>query len=75
MSDCSQDCTDRFDRIDKSLEDLHNKLFVGNGQPPITVQIDRLNMFKKLACYFGSILIVAVVGIIARMIVIHLQGH
>ncbi len=65
-------CKDEFAEIKGLLTKLHDKLFVGNGQPPITVQIDRLNTFKKVAIWFGSVFFVAIVGLLLRIIYLHL---
>lgn len=73
--DCPQECHDRFDRIDESLDEIKDKLWKGNGQPPLTVQLDRLNIFKKGVCWVGGALTITVLGIIARLVVAHLQAH
>ena len=67
-------CKDEFNKINDKLDTLHDKLFVGNGQPPITVQLDRLNGFKMKAYWFCGIMVVAIVGIISRFIYTHLLG-
>jgi hypothetical protein len=40
-------CRDRFDEIVSKIDDLRNKLFVGNGQPSLMVRVDRLEQCKK----------------------------
>jgi hypothetical protein len=40
-------CRGRFDEIVAKLDDLNNKLFVGNGQPSLMVRIDRLEQCKQ----------------------------
>ena len=47
---------------------LYNRLFIGNGQPPITVQIDRLNTFKKAACWIIGAVFVMCLGVAGRLI-------
>ncbi len=58
--------------IKDGIKSLHDKLFVGNGQPPITVQLDRLNVFKKTMYWALGITVIAVIGIISRLIVANL---
>ena len=36
---CSE--KDTLGRIEKTVADIHKRLFVGNGGPPLTVQVDR----------------------------------
>jgi len=52
----------------EEVKNLHNKLFVGNGTPPITVQIDRLNGFKRFSCWFFSAVIIASIGLVFKLI-------
>ena len=61
-------CKDEFTEIKQLLKDMHKKLFIGNGQPPITVQIDRLNTFKYVSCWFAGVMTVAVVGLLVRLV-------
>ena len=65
---CPDECKDNFKEIVDAIEKLHDKLFVGNGQPPITVQIDRLNAFKKLSTWVMGASFMALLGLIARLV-------
>ncbi len=56
-----------INELKKMIQTLHDKLFIGNGQPPITVQIDRLNTFKKLSYWFYSAMFVTAVSLLARL--------
>ena len=55
---------ERFDYLEK-------RLFKGNGGPPWDVRLDRLEQFKKLACWIGcslfsGILVVLIVHILIK---------
>ena len=65
-------CKGEFRKISDKLDTLHDKLFVGNGEPPITVQLDRLNGFKTKAYWFFCTIVVATVGVIARLVYTHI---
>ncbi len=54
--------------IKQTVQTLHDKLFVGNGQPPITVQLDRLNCFKKFSYWVYGVMFVGAVGFIVRLV-------
>ncbi len=71
MPPCTErptECKDDFEEIKKAIKELHDKLFIGNGQPPITVQIDRLNTFKATAYWTMGIISVAVVALVSRLV-------
>ena len=59
---------DEFTEIKEWLKSIHDKLFIGNGQPPITVQLDRLNRFKGLSYWIYGALFIACLGLIARLL-------
>ena len=61
-------CKGEFEEIKRMISKMHNKMFVGNGQPPLSVQIDRLNGFKKVTCWFIGIVSISWVGIISKLI-------
>lgn len=42
-------CKEQFEKILDRLEEIHSKLFVGNGQPAINVRIDRLEQSHRSA--------------------------
>lgn len=46
---------DREERIEKMVTAIYEWIFTGNSAiPPATVRIDRLEGFKKLACWIGG---------------------
>ena len=48
--------------------DIHKKLFVGNGKDSLLIQIDRLNVFKRVSMWFLGVITVTTMGLIARLI-------
>ena len=54
--------------VDEKVDRIHDKLFVGNSQPPLTVQIDRLNGFMSKSKWFYGIIAVAIVTLIGKII-------
>ncbi len=51
-----EECRNDIAEIKIKVGEIYNKLFVGNSQPPMTVQLDRLNRFKGFAYWvFGAI--------------------
>lgn len=65
-------CKGEFQDIKDLIKELHDKLFVGNGQPPITVQIDRLNIFKRVSIWFIGACTLVSVGLVIKTIYSHL---
>ena len=61
-------CKAEFEEIKGMIKAMHDKMFVGNGQPPISVQIDRLNGFKRFSIWFYGVLAVSSIGLVARLI-------
>ena len=68
-------CRHEFEEIKNMLQELkastdatHKKLYVGNGHPSISVQLDRLNMFKKTACWLGGAITLTTIGLVAKLI-------
>ncbi len=50
----------------------HDADLYGNGKAGIKIDVDRLKGFKKMACWFGSAIILSMLGIISRLIYSHL---
>lgn len=82
--DCphEHECHRRFDDIDKSfdetnksLNDIKDFLWRGNGKTSLLVQVDRLNIFKKVACWLISACTIACLGLIVRLVYSHVTGH
>ena len=68
-------CKHEFEEIKGLLADLkektddtHKKLYVGNGHPPISVQLDRLNCFKKFSYWFYGLMTVTSIGLVTKLI-------
>ena len=58
----------KLDKANDNFQKLHDKLFVGNGQPPITVQLDRLNTAKKIGTWVACLLTSACVVLVGRLV-------
>jgi hypothetical protein len=58
-------------RIDTTTQQLHDRLFVGNGTPAAMTRLDRCERVIAVLIWggatFGGALIVAVVGIVIAM--------
>jgi hypothetical protein len=60
-----EQCKTRFDKIDEKLDDIHNRLFVGNGHASLVTRLDRLeqseNGRKKLnLMVVGAVVVVLI---------------
>ena len=51
-------CTEKetLERIERKLDELHGRMFVGNGTPSISVRIDRVEQVQKVALWVASAL-------------------
>jgi hypothetical protein len=49
----TQPCTERatLERIEKSLNEIHQKLFIGNGTPALTVRVDRMERVQAVGLW------------------------
>ena len=36
-------CKERFDKLDKSIDEINKRLFKGNGSPPFDIQLAQLS--------------------------------
>ena len=45
-------CRGEFDEIKDMIKVMHDKMFVGNGTPSHSVQLDRLNRFMRGMLWF-----------------------
>jgi len=68
-------CSLKFDEVIKevretksSVQKLNDKIFVGNGKPSFDIQIDRLNIFKKVCCWFIAAVMVVSLSLTAKLI-------
>ena len=68
MTDIQEDISE----IKKMIKEIHDRLYVGNGQPPITIQLDRLNVFKKFSYWLYSALSVASLAVVSRVVYVYL---
>ena len=64
---------EEFAEIKQTLNAINDKLFVDNGQPPITVQLDRLNRLKTFAYWFFGVTFIAFLGLVVRVIYGHIS--
>ena len=62
------ECRNDIIEIKTKVGEIYNKLFVGNSQPPMTVQLDRLNRFKGLAYWFFGAIFLAGLSLVVRLI-------
>ena len=69
-----QICKHEFGEIKDLLHEINQKLFKGNGQPPLTIQIDRLNTFKKVSTWFIGLCVGGIVILAVRLIYIRIVG-
>lgn len=51
-------CTekDTLARIERTLNEMHNKMFVGNGTPAVMVRIDRVERVVQAAMWAAGLL-------------------
>jgi len=42
-----EQCKVRFDKIDEKLDDIHKRLFVGNGHASLATRLDRLEQSES----------------------------
>jgi hypothetical protein len=61
-------CKSEFDEIKGMIQKIHDKMFVGNGHPSMSVQLDRLNSFKRTTCWFIGVMSVSFIGIVSKLI-------
>ena len=49
----TQPCTekDTLKRIEDKIDEMHAKMFIGNGTPSLLVRVDRLETFKAAAMW------------------------
>ena len=50
----------------------HDQDLYGNGKPGIKMDVDRLKSFKKFSCWFYSAIMLATIGVIARLVAVKL---
>ena len=65
-------CQPKLETIERKLDEFSSKFekwaFEGNGKPPINLQIDRLNTFKKVSCWFIGGCTLSIIGVVARLL-------
>ena len=64
----SKATNDALKVIQATVEDIHKRLFVGNGDPSVMVRIDRTEQIQKVLVWAigiaGGTVIVAIVGVV-----------
>jgi hypothetical protein len=53
----TQPCTEKetLHRIEAKIDEMHSKMFIGNGTPAMTVRIDRLETFKAVTVWAAGL--------------------
>ena len=62
---------DRLRRLERMIEDIHQRLFIGNGRPSLTTQIDRHDQQLGAIRWVLGATIVVLIGSIAKMLFNH----
>lgn len=68
MCDHFKECRQRFDKIDKSLEDLNTRLFKGNGGEPFDIRLTRVEDTAKTFKRAVWLFIAGVVTFVGKII-------
>lgn len=57
---------DKIARIERIVEDMHKRLFIGNGKPSLMTQIDRHDQQLAAMRWVVGVLIIAVLGALVK---------
>jgi len=68
MCELSRECKERFDRIDSRLDELFDRLFIGNGKPAWDVRIDRIEQKARSLTWFICSITIALIGVGAKLL-------
>ena len=60
----------RLDNFAKDQKEHHESLY---GKDGVVIEVDRLKIFKKVACWFFAVITVAFIGGIFRFVLSHLN--
>jgi hypothetical protein len=61
------DLADAMKTLSGKVEEIHSRLFVGNGQPPISVRLDRIEREHQQAEKHRGVMWTAVVGVVVSL--------
>ena len=70
LTDLEERLGERFKHVEDKVDKMYKRTFEGNGNPPLTVQIDRLNRFKVFGYWMLSLISVASLGMVVRMVIL-----
>ena len=54
--------SERIDRMCRQVDEMHSKLFVGNGQPSLMVRVDRLEQSEDRRVWLQRTVVGAALG-------------
>ena len=58
---------DKLARVERMVEDIHERLFVGNGKPSMMTLIDRHDQQLGALRWVLGVVVVAVVGVVVKV--------
>lgn len=58
------DMDSKLDRVEKMVEEIHERLFLGNGRPPLVTLIDRHDQQLSTLRWALGVCFVAVIGVV-----------
>lgn len=65
----------RFSRIETMVTEMHQKLFLGNGQPSLMLRIDRVERITEGLCrIFWAVSIAGILGGLALVVKLIIQS-
>jgi hypothetical protein len=66
MKDC--DHAEELKRISDTVNDIHNRLFLDNGEPCLQSKVRRCNDIVNAVVFIVGALVVAVIGVVVELI-------
>lgn len=61
------DMNEKLERVEEMVEDIHKRLFIGNGKPSLTTLIDRHDQQLAALRWTLGVVVVAVLGVVVRV--------
>jgi hypothetical protein len=58
---------DKLTRIERMVDDIHERLFVGNGKPSLTTLLDRHDQQLAALRWALGVVIVAMISVVAKL--------
>ena len=58
---------DKLARVERMVEDIHERLFIGNGKPSLTTLIDRHDQQLGALRWVLGVVVVAVVSVVVKV--------